>query len=146
MPKANMIHKYLSLSDNRGFKMFVAFQTITVHQHFTSPKQLLLTLKERVHSEMKIIDKIQFTFFSKSVSFPSDITSGHKISFPGPVLSLPGTCIIASEDLHFHFRDLHFCFRTCIITSRTCIITSGPVLFYCNLSVKKNKTNGRKLT
>ena len=129
MPKANMIHKYLSLSDNRGFKMFVAFQTITVHQHFTSQKQLLLTLKERVHSETKIIDKIQFTFFSKSVSFPSDITSGHKISFPGPVLSLPGTCIIASEDLHFyfwdlyfhfrdlhyHFQDLHYCFRTCII-------------------------------
>ena len=78
--------------------------------------------------------------------------------FQGPALSLPRTCIIASKDLHFHFRDLHFhfrglhyCFRTCIITSgtciitsRTCIIASRPALFYHNLSVKKSKTNGRK--
>ena len=46
-------------------------------------------------------------------------------------------CTIASE-------DLHYCIRTCIFTSRTCIIASGPALFYRNLSVQKNKTNGRK--
>ena len=105
---------------------------------------------ERVHSKIKFFDKIKLDpnimlfalFFSKNVSIPSDINSGPKIS-------LPGTCIITFEDLHFHFWDLHYCFRTCIITSGTCIITSRIfiiVLFYCNISVKKNKTNGGKWT
>ena len=128
--------------------------------------QVYLLFKERVHSEMKISDKIKLDpnimpfafFFSKNVSIPSDINSSPKYHFQdlhyhfqGPALSLPGTCIIASEDLHFHFRDLHYCFRTCIITSgtciitsRTCIIASRPALFYHNHSVKKSKTNGRK--
>ena len=93
-------------------------------------------LKERVHSE--IYDKIKissnivpFAFiFSKSVSFPFCINSSPKISLLGTALSLPGACIIASEDLHFDLRDLHYCFRTCIITSGTCIITSRD-LHYC---------------
>ena len=83
---------------------------------------LIWVIKERVHSEMKISDKIKLDpnimpfvlFFSKSVSIPSDINSGRKISLLGPALSLPGICIIASEDLHFLFKDLHYCFRTCI--------------------------------
>ena len=65
-----------------------------------------------VNSEMKIIDKIKlglnivpFTFFfSKRFSFPSDNNSGHKISLSGPALSLPGTRIIASKDLHYCFQ------------------------------------------
>ena len=84
------------------------------------------TLKEMVHSEMKNSEKIKLgpnimpfaSIFFKSVSFPSDINSDAKISLPGPALSLPWTCII----------------------------TCRPALFYCILSVKKNKTNGRKLT
>ena len=99
-------------------------------------------------SETKLMDKIkldpnivQFAFFfSKSVSFPSDINSGHKILLPGPALSLPGTCIIASKDLHYCFRgpalllpDLHFHLRTLIITSGTCIIASRPTLFLPDL-------------
>ena len=58
-------------------------------------------LKERVHSEMKISDKIKLDpnimpfafFFYKNVSFTSDINSGPKISLPGPALLLP--------DLHY---------------------------------------------
>ena len=45
--------------------------------------------------------------------------------FQGSALSLPGTCIIASKDLHYCLRgpalllqDLHFTSRTCIIASR----------------------------
>ena len=56
-------------------------------------------------------------FFSKSVSFPSDLNSGQKISLPGPALSLPGTCIFASR----------------------------PALFYRNLSVQK-KTNRKEIS
>ena len=74
------------------------------------------SVKERVHSETKIMDKIKLDpnlvlfpfFFFKSVSFPFDINSGHKISLPGPALSLPGTCIITSEDLHYCFRGPAF--------------------------------------
>ena len=51
-------------------------------------------IKEKVHSEMKISDKIELDpnimsfsfFFSKSVSIPSAINSGPKISLPGPAL------------------------------------------------------------
>ena len=68
-------------------------------------------LKERVHSEIKISNKIKLEpnimpfafFFSKSVSIPSDINSSPKILLPGPALSLPGTYIITSRDLHYCF-------------------------------------------
>ena len=122
-------------------------------------EKCLVYPKERVHSEMKISYKIKLDpsimpfafFFSKNVSIPSDINSSPKIPLPGPALSLPGTCIITSrdlhycfrlpalmhsdlyfyfQDLHYHFQDLHYYFRTCII--------------YRNLSVMKNKTNGKK--
>ena len=61
-------------------------------------------IKERVHSEMKFSEKIKIDpnfmpfalFFSKSVSIPSNINSSPKIS-------LPGTCIITSRDLHYCF-------------------------------------------
>ena len=51
-------------------------------------------LKERVHSEMKISDRIKLDpnimpfafFFSKSVSIPSNIISSLKMSLPGPAL------------------------------------------------------------
>ena len=104
------------------------------------------SLKERIHSEMKIFDQIKFSsnivpfafIFSKNVSLPSALNNSQKISLPGPALSLPGTCIITSRelhycfrgpafslpgpaillsDLHYHFQDLHYCFRTCIIFS-----------------------------
>merc|ERR1711954_8812 len=104
--------------------------------------EILTMLKERLHSEMKISDKIKLDpnimpfafFFSKSVSIPSDIqfrpqniTSRTCIitsrdlhyHFQGPALSLPGTCIIASKALHFHFRDL-----PALSLPGTCIITS----------------------
>ena len=50
---------------------------------------------------MKISDKIKFDpnimpfalFFPKTVSIPSDINSGPKISLPGPALSLPGPAL-----------------------------------------------------
>ena len=78
---------------------------IALEEHVVSRAE---PLKERVHSETKIMDKIKLDqnimpfifFFSKSVSIPSDINSSLKISLPGPALSLAGTCIIASEDLH----------------------------------------------
>ena len=124
---------------------------------------------------MKISNKIKlapnimlFAFFvSKSVSFPSEINSGPKISLPGPALSLPGTCIIISRDLHYCFRGhafslpgpalllpgLHYHFqgpallllRTCIFSSRTCIIASGPALFYRNHFVTKNKIKRKEI-
>ena len=133
----------------------------------TSAKSVCDSIKERVHSEMKISDKVKLNsniltfafFFYRSVSFSSYINSGHTISLPGPASSPPGTCIITTENLHFHLRDLHYrfldlhyCFwsciftsGTCIITSLTCIIASEPVFLYRNLSVQKIKTNGRKL-
>ena len=112
-------------------------------------------LNERVHSEMKICDKIKLS--SNIVLFAfisSDVDSGRNISLPGllhyhlqrPALAPPRTCIITSEDMHFHLWDLHHCFRACIFTSGTCIILPGPALFYRISSVKKIKTNGRKLT
>ena len=72
---------------------------------------------KRVQLEMKISGKINFSsnivlfsfIFSKSVSFSSDINSGHKSS--------SGTYIITFRDLHFDFPelhnfflDLHYCF------------------------------------
>ena len=54
---------------------------------------------DRLHSDMKIDDKIKLDpniMPFKSVPIPSDLNAGPKIS-------LPGTCIFASEDLHFLF-------------------------------------------
>ena len=86
----------------------------------------LLTCKERVHSEMKIFEKMKLTsnivtlafFFCKSVSFSSDInitfrtcifTSGTCItasgrpafSPPGPALSLPGPALLLPDLNYF---------------------------------------------
>ena len=138
----------------------------------SKPRKRLLTLKEdfgpffitdrvkdRVHSKMKIFDKIKFSsnivlfafIFSKNVSFSSNIHSRRKISLlhfhlQGPAISSLRTCIFTSEDLHFHlwdlhyhFQDLHYCVWTCIFTSGTCIIAPGPTLFYRNSSVQKIK-------
>ena len=88
-------------------------------------------VKERVRSEMKISDKINFhpkivpfaLIFFRIVTFPSDINSGHNISHPG-------TCIIASGPA--------------LLLPGPALSLPGPALFYRNLSVKKNKTNGRK--
>ena len=88
----------------------------------------IVGIKERVHSETKIMDKtkldhkiVPFALFcSKSVSFPFNTNSSHKISLPGPALSLPGTCIIASRGLHDGFR------APVLFLPRTCIIASGP--------------------
>ena len=86
---------------------------------------------------MKISDKIKLDpnimpfafFFSKSVSIPSDINSSPKISLPGPALSLPGTCIITSKDLHYCFWGPALLLpRTCIIASRPAFSLSGPAL------------------
>lgn len=70
------------------------------------------SLKERVHSERNIYDKlnrhpniVHFVFlFSENVSNPININAG-------PALSLPRTCIITCEDLYFHFQNLLFCFH-----------------------------------
>ena len=83
-------------------------------------------IKERVRSEMKISDKIKFhpkivpfaLIFFRIVTFPSDINSGHNISLSGP----------------------------CIIASGPALLLLDRHLFYRNLSVQKNKTNGRKGT
>ena len=63
---------------------------------WTDENKIDTKLKERVHSEMKISEQIKLDpnimmfvfFFSKSVSCPSDINSGPKMSLPGPALLL----------------------------------------------------------
>ena len=58
-----------------------------------------------------------------------------------------GTCIITSRDLHHHFQGpALFLLRTCIIASKDLHHCFRPALFYRNLPVQKNKTNGRKWT
>ena len=60
-------------------------------------------------------------FFSKSVSFSSDIHSGLTISIPGPALSLPwlqapALLLLGPTfsllKLHYHFQDLHYFYVT----------------------------------
>ena len=93
-----------------------------------------------------------FPILSTSISATKYLLQDLHYHFQGPALSLPGTCIITSEDVHFHLRDLHYCFRTWIfssgtfiITSRACIIASGPALFSRNSLVQKIKTNRCKI-
>ena len=115
--------------------VFTVISTVTVWAYsFDLAGRKCTCLKERVHSEMKIMDKMKLDpnivlfafFFSKSVSSPSNINSGHKISLP--------TCIITSRDLHYCFRGpALLLLRTCIIASRPAFSLPGPALslHYC---------------
>ena len=91
---------------------------------FFSFSLLVPTLfKERVHSEVKICDRIKLYlnvvplafFFFQHQFRPQNITSR--------------TCIITSGDLHYHFQGPALLLqRACIFSSGTCIIASGPAL------------------
>ena len=73
-----------------GFELFSKFECIGG-----------LIFENKISNEIKLLDPnivpIAF-FFSRSVSFPSDMNSDHKISLPGPVSLLP--------DLHFTVNSL----------------------------------------